>query len=62
MSGKKLYAVFLVFMCLLAAFGLWVMTDSIIAYRQRPRVEDYFHMPEKHADILQRLRTGGDAS
>lgn len=40
MSGKRFYALVLVTMTLLAAFGAWVMVDGAVAYRTRPRVED----------------------
>lgn len=52
MSGKKLYAAILVFMGLLVGFGLWVMTDSIVAYRNQPSVESSATKPQVQAHWL----------
>lgn len=38
MKGKGLFAAVLVSMLLLAAFGVWAMVDSAIAYRSRPKL------------------------
>lgn len=39
MNGKKLYALIMVFMTLIAAFGIWVMIDGAVTYQERPRME-----------------------
>lgn len=40
MYGKRLFLIFIIAMSLLAAFGMWVMVDGAISYRNRTLLDD----------------------
>lgn len=40
MNGKRIYAIVLISMLLLAAFGAWVIVETGAAYRAMPRIEE----------------------